>query len=66
VEQGYTVRACVRDKSNHDKVAHLLALNDAGHRGCVELYEGDLTKPGSYDAAFAGCAGVIHSAAHGG
>eukprot|EP01047_Picozoa_sp_COSAG01_P117822 COSAG01_NODE_46489_length_399_cov_7.020000_1_plen_57_part_10 len=26
VRQGYTVRACVRDRSNEKKVAHLLAL----------------------------------------
>ncbi|HBP14633.1 MAG TPA: hypothetical protein DD457_05470, partial [Gammaproteobacteria bacterium] len=29
VEQGYTVRACVRDATNPDKVDHLLAMNDA-------------------------------------
>jgi nucleoside-diphosphate-sugar epimerase len=63
VRQGYTVRACVRDRSNEKKVAHLLALNNLGHRGCVELYEADLNDPGSYDAAFAGAAGVIHAGA---
>ena len=63
VEQGYTVRACVRDASNGDKVDHLKALNDQGLRGSVELHEGDLFKKGSYDAAFKGCAAVIHAGA---
>ena len=42
VEQGYTVRALVRDRNNPDKVAHLTALNDLGLRGSVEIHEGDL------------------------
>ena len=63
VEQGYTVRACVRDASNNDKVDHLLAMNNQGLRGSVELYEGDLFKPGSYDTAFHGCSAVIHTGA---
>ncbi len=62
-EQGYSVRACVRDASNPEKVAHLTALNDEGLRGSVELVEGDLFEPGSYDAAFAGCGAVIHAGA---
>jgi hypothetical protein len=33
VEQGYTVRACVRDVASEAKTAHLLALNGADHRG---------------------------------
>ena len=63
VAQGYTVRACVRDKSSVDKTAHILALNSTGARGSVELFEADLNKPGSYDDAFAGCAGVVHTGA---
>jgi nucleoside-diphosphate-sugar epimerase len=63
VEQGYTVRACVRDASNADKVDHLTAMNDQGLRGTVELHEGDLFKPGSYDDAFNGCSAVIHTGA---
>jgi uncharacterized protein YbjT (DUF2867 family) len=31
--------------------------------GAVELYEADLNDPGSYDAAFAGAAGVVHTGA---
>jgi hypothetical protein len=111
VEQGYTVRACVRDVAIEAKTAHLLALNGADHRGAdqglifpisdchftvqlnqfialyqvfyhtqlrcfskvtigciplqgaVELYEADLNDPGSYDAAFAGAVGVVHTGA---
>ena len=62
-EQGYTVRACVRDPANAAKVDHLLALNSEGLRGHVELCAGDLFERGSYDAAFDGCAAVIHAGA---
>ena len=63
VEQGYRVRACVRDASRAEKVDHLLALNDAGLRGEVELAEGDIFERGSYDAAFNGCCAIIHAGA---
>jgi nucleoside-diphosphate-sugar epimerase len=63
VEQGYIVHACVRDKSNMDKVEHLLKLNDVGFRGSVKLFEADLLKPGSYDEPFANCSAVIHCGA---
>lgn len=63
VEQGYTVRACVRNASNPEKVDHLLALNNAGYRGAVELHEADLFDRGSYDSIFSGCAAVIHAGA---
>ena len=63
VEQGYAVRACVRDPNRPEKVDHLTALNDAGLRGSVELCAGDLFKPGSYDDAFDGCCAVIHAGA---
>ena len=63
VEQGYAVRACVRDAGKPEKVAHLTALNDAGLRGSVELVEGDLFERGSYDAAFSGVSAVLHAGA---
>ena len=63
VQQGYDVRACVRDASRPDKVDHLTALNDTNLRGRVELFEGDLFKPGSYDDAFAECSAVLHAGA---
>ena len=63
VEQGYSVRACVRDLDRSEKVDHLAAMNDAGLRGSVELVAGDLFEQGSYDAAFDGCCAVIHAGA---
>ncbi|MCZ6890051.1 MAG: GDP-mannose 4,6-dehydratase, partial [Gammaproteobacteria bacterium] len=59
MEQGYSVRACVRDPDNPEKVDHLLAMNDAGMPGSVELFAGDLFDPGSYDGAFDACSAVI-------
>jgi len=63
VEQGYQVRACVRDIKRSKKVDHLLAMNNMHLRGKIELWQGDLFKAGSYDKAFKGCAGVIHAGA---
>ncbi len=63
MEQGYAVRACVRDAGRPDKVDHLLAMNDAGLTGQLELFTADLQKPGSYDEAFSGCSAVIHAGA---
>ena len=62
-DQGYNVRACVRDLNKPDKVDHLKAMNSTGVRGSVELYEGDIWEAGSYDAAFDGCSAVIHAGA---
>lgn len=58
---GFSVRACVRDPSNETKVGHLQALPGAAER--LTLHAGDLLKPGTYDAAFAGCDAVVHAAA---
>jgi|TARA_Y100000310_G_scaffold191156_1_gene191156 dihydroflavonol-4-reductase len=63
MEQGYRVRACVRDAGRPEKVDHLLALNDTDLRGQVELFTGDLFEPGSYDDAFNECSAVIHTGA---
>lgn len=63
MEQGYEVRACVRDTNNPTKIQHLMQLNSLGLRGQVTLYEADLFKAGSYDEAFAGAAAVIHAGA---
>ena len=61
VIQGYDVRACIRDASSwrgKDCVDYLSRLPR------VEIIDGcDLFTPGSYHAAFKGCAGVFHSAA---
>lgn len=53
----------MRDKTRPDKVDHILAINEMGFSGSVELWEADLGDIGSYDAAFAGCAGVLHMGA---
>ena len=63
MEQGYSVRACVRDIGKPDKVDHLLAMNDADLAGSVSLFAADLLQPGSYDEAFEGCSAVIHAGA---
>jgi nucleoside-diphosphate-sugar epimerase len=63
VEQGYSVRACVRDSNIPEKVDHLLAMNNEALKGQVELFTGDLLEPGSYDEAFDGCCCVIHAGA---
>ncbi|TDJ28889.1 MAG: NAD-dependent epimerase/dehydratase family protein [Gammaproteobacteria bacterium] len=64
MEQGYNVRACVRDTGNPQKVDHLLAMNENNDlAGNVELFVGDLFKPGSYDETFKGCCAVIHAGA---
>ncbi|RZO69910.1 MAG: NAD-dependent epimerase/dehydratase family protein [OM182 bacterium] len=62
VKQGYSVRACVRDKSNLVNTAHLTAMNSIGP-GEVELFECDMTVPGAYDEVFKGCVGIFHAAA---
>ena len=63
MEQGYLVRACVRDAGKPEKVDHLKAMNDAGLRGQLQLFEADLFEQGSYDQAFAGCCAVMHAGA---
>ena len=61
VLHGYQVRACLRNADSwrgRDCVEYLDRLPN------VELVDGcDLFVPGSYDEAFAGCAGVFHVAA---
>ncbi len=61
VLQGYEVRACLRDASSwrgKDCVNYLSGLPR------VQIVDGcDLFTPGSYDAAFAGCTAVFHTAA---
>ena len=46
IEQGYPVRACVRDVAKPEKVDHLLAMNDAGLEGHVELFAAVIGEPG--------------------
>jgi len=63
LEQGYQVRACVRNAVKPEKVDHLLAMKEAGYRGVLELHEADLQVVGSYDNAFKDCSAVIHTGA---
>jgi len=62
VQAGYTVRACVRDATNLNNTAHLVAMNHIGP-GSVTLHTCDMTVPGAYDSVFEGCAGIFHAAA---
>ena len=61
IVQGYQVRACLRNAKSwrgRDCVQYLSRLPN------VDIADGcDLFVPGSYDRAFAGCAGVFHVAA---
>lgn len=61
LEAGVTVHAAVRDPGNSAKVAHLVAAAE-GARGTLRLFAGDLTKPGSFAEAMAGCGVVFHTA----
>ena len=63
LEAGYDVVAVVRDPTNESKIAFIkeeaLRLSKSDH---LEFAEGDLLQDGSYDDAFKGCYGVLHTA----
>lgn len=59
--KGYKVRATVRNANDDNKVGHLLRLSEA-LPGSLELFEADLLKPGSFDAAVSGVDYVFHTA----
>jgi nucleoside-diphosphate-sugar epimerase len=61
LENDYTVRVTVRDKSKHEKFVHLEEMAH-GSPGNLEIFEGDLLKPGSYDEAARGSEAIIHIA----
>jgi nucleoside-diphosphate-sugar epimerase len=63
LEDGFNVRAVVRDASDGAKVAHLLALPVGDPAALVLKSCGDMTKAGAYDEAFAGCDAIVHTAA---
>ncbi|CAI0436095.1 unnamed protein product [Linum tenue] len=60
LEQGYTVRATVRDPGDERKVKHLVELPNANTH--LTLWKSDLSVPGSFDDAIHGCSGVFHVA----
>lgn len=59
LEQGYRVRACVRDPANHDKCGFLRAMPGFASRR-LSLHPADLDQEGSFDAVFKGAHGVAH------
>lgn len=61
LEDGFTVRATVRDKTNEKKVGHLTKLSIA-HPGKLELYNADLFNDGAFEEAMADCEIVFHTA----
>ena len=61
LEAGYTLHATVRSLSQTAKLRPLHALRQQ-FPGRLSLFEADLLKPGSFDAAMAGCAVVHHVA----
>jgi len=64
LENGYSVRAVVRDQNNEEKVAHLRKLAaDCNRSDALSFHSADLLIEGSYDTAFEGCDAVVHSAA---
>lgn len=60
LEQGYTVRATVRDPTNIKKTKHLLDLPDSSTR--LTLWKADLDDEGSFDEAINGSTAVFHVA----
>lgn len=61
LEEGFTVHATVRDQNRSASVAHLHKAAQ-GTPGVLKLFDADLVKPGSFDAAVQGCELVIHTA----
>ncbi|OUR98017.1 diaminohydroxyphosphoribosylaminopyrimidine deaminase [Gammaproteobacteria bacterium 42_54_T18] len=61
LEQGFTVHATVRDKTNQNKVSHLQTLIDE-HPGKLTLFNADLFNNGDFDASMEGCEFVFHTA----
>jgi dihydroflavonol-4-reductase len=59
LEQGFRVRACVRDVGDHSRVGFLQATG-AYASGRLTLHAADLDNPGCFDDIFRGCDGVAH------
>jgi hypothetical protein len=58
--RGHRVRGTVRDVEDQNKTRRLRELPGADER--LELFSADLMKPGSFNAAVAGCEWVFHVA----
>ena len=61
LEQGCQVHGTVRSLQDADKLQHLHDLAQR-HPGRLQLFEADLLKDGSFDAAMQGCSLVVHAA----
>lgn len=61
LQEGHEVRITVRDKSNTAKYQHLLDIAKTTS-GSLNIYEADLMKEGSFDAAISGAVYVMHTA----
>ncbi len=59
LDEGYRVRACVRDTADDDKTAFLKAMPGYAS-GRLTLHAADLDDAGCFDDIFAGCHGVAH------
>ncbi len=61
LEKELNVKATVRDKSNDEKVGHLLKMGKE-YPGKLELFEADLMQSSSFEDAMTDCELVIHNA----
>lgn len=61
LEEGITVHAAVRDKTNQAKIKHLQELVEKAP-GTIRFFNTDLLTPGSYQEAMEGCELVYHTA----
>ena len=59
LDEGYRVRACVRDVNDEKKTGFLKSM--PGHAsGRLTLHAADLDMPGCFDDVFRGCHGIAH------
>ncbi|MFT6904143.1 MAG: nucleoside-diphosphate-sugar epimerase [Oleiphilaceae bacterium] len=61
LEDGFTVHATVRDKTNEKKIGHLLKLEQE-HPGKLKFFNADLITDGAFDEPIKGCGLVFHTA----
>ena len=59
VEKGFTVKACVRNKDDPNRVAFMKKM-DAYASGRLTIHSADLDNVGCFDSIFHGCNGVLH------
>ena len=59
LDEGYRVRACVRDTNDDEKVSFLKSMPGYAS-GRLTLHSANLDEPGCFDQIFKGCQGVAH------